>query len=145
MKINDSDIKKIERLADSWEVRMPDERFFINLPAKVMEQAGEEPRPWWLRLVLPAGAATLMAVLAIAGLFITGREALISRHFVNASVEWGAEGQDWENLDRVLAEAQDAGVSGLYRYLDATGLESAASAIEQYSSEDDALMLASGQ
>lgn len=141
MKINDTDIKKIEHLAVAWEVRMPDERFFINLPAKVMEQAREDRRPWWLRLPVPAGAVALMAAMAVAGFLMAGRDAADSRHLAKAAVEWDAEGRDWENLDRVLAEAQDAGVSGLHRYLDTTGLESAASVLDQ----EGTLVLASGQ
>ncbi len=146
MKITDSDIRKIERLADAWEVQMPAESFFVNLPAKVMVQVREKPRPWWFRLPVPAGAAALMAVIAVAGFFIAGRDAARSRHLAKAAVEWDAEGRDWENLDRVLAEAQDAGVSDLHRYLDAAGLESAASTLDRYpSDEEDALLLALGQ
>lgn len=130
MKLNDSDIKKIERLADCWEVRMPDERFFVNLPAKVLHQAAKAPSPWWARLTVPAGAVATIVLLLAFGFFGTLSEIRGTNSLTLAAVQLASESVDWEGIDLVLAEAKDAGISGLHHYLDPSGLESAAAVID---------------
>lgn len=140
MKINDSDIKKIERLADAWTMEMPDERFFINLPAKTLDKAAAVAKPWWARLAVPAGAVAAMVMLLAAGAFFAGREVRGADRLARAAAQWTSESADWEGIDQVLAEAHDAGMTGLHRYLDPSGLETAAAALDQ----DDYYTLASG-
>lgn len=142
MKINDSDIKKIERLADAWAMEMPDERFFVNLPAKVLEEAGRDSRPWWSllgvgRLWPAGGAAAFMVLLLAVGMVFLEREVRGTDRLLTAAAEWSSESAGWDGIDRVLAEADAAGISGLHSYLDASGLETAASAVDQYPSSQD--------
>ncbi len=132
MKITETDIKKIESLVDAWEVQMPDDRFFVNLPAKVLDGALKPRKAWWSRLPVPIGAAAAAALILAFGIFLAGREARGTGRLMLAAAEWSSESADWEGIDQVLAEAQNAGISDLHRYLDASGLESAASAVDQY-------------
>jgi hypothetical protein len=140
MKIIDSDIEKIERLAGAWSLEMPDERFFINLPAKVLDKAAASPRPWWTRVAAPAGAVAAMALLLAAGAIFAGREVRGTDRMFRAAAEWSSESADWDGIDRVLSEASEAGVSGLHHYLDPSGLETAVLAMDR----DDYYTLASG-
>jgi len=132
MKITDTDIKKIEQLSGTWQVEMPDERFFVNLPVKVLERALERPRPLWSRLALPAGAAAAAALMLGAGLAMTVGQARDNGRMMRAAAEWNSESDDWEHIDQALAEARESGVTGLHRYFDGSGLETAATAMELY-------------
>jgi hypothetical protein len=132
MKITDSDIRKIEQLAEAWQVEMPDERFFINLPVKVLESVQVAPRPWWSIAAVPAGAVAAMVVFLGLGSFLTGREIVNNNRLARAAVERSVEDEDWEDIDGLLAEADQASVSGLHRYFKNSSLEKAASALDEY-------------
>jgi len=136
MKITDSEIRKIERLADVWQVEMPDESFFINLPAKVWERAEETKRPW-LELLVPAGALTALVIVLVLGLGYQAGQMARQQRLAMAAAQWLAEDADWEDIDRVIGQAREANISDLHRYFDDNSLVTAAAALESNTLSDD--------
>ncbi len=139
--MNDSDIDKIERLADTWQVEMPEENFFINLPERVRQQAEIQKASWWETVGASLGAATAMVVILAIGAYFLGVGLGQQKRLMAAAAEWQAESASWEKIDMVLEEAQRVGVSGLHQYLSPDGVEKASLALAQSAADMDYLEL----
>jgi len=102
----DPTTQKLLQLAGRWEVEMPDERFFINLPVTVGESFRERPAPWWQKGWVYwgtlSGAMTAVMLLLVWQLG-TGLNA--NNKLANAASEWGLDDYGWEKVDEVLAQS----------------------------------------
>jgi len=109
MKISDSDIRKIEQLAGSWQVEMPDERFFANLAANVQERARSPARPWWRPMLAPlAGVLGMLLLLGFGWWQLSA--GIEQNRLAQAAADWSVERVDWENIDSVLEELGTGGL-----------------------------------
>ena len=115
---------------------MPDERFFIHLPARIKELESQAEISWWQTLLIPIGAAAAMAAAAFMGAYLVAGHVRFADKLNRAAAEWSAATASWESIDRVLAEAHEAGIYHLDRYFDSEPLETAVLAIEQIDSDE---------
>lgn len=110
---NDNDInnqdhstQKLLQLAGSWEVEMPDDRFFINLPVVVKESVRVKEISWWQKGWICWGTLS-GAMTAVMLLFAWQLGAGISadNQLVKAASEWGLDDYGWERVDEVLGQS----------------------------------------
>jgi len=97
---------KLLQLAGSWEVEMPEERFFINLPVVVAEILRAKPVSWWQKGWIYWGTlsgAMTAVMLLFAWQLGTGINS--SNKLVRAASEWGIDDYGWERVDEVLSQA----------------------------------------
>ncbi|MBI5805607.1 hypothetical protein HZA73_06130 [candidate division TA06 bacterium] len=110
---NDNDIKnqdlaaqKLLQLAGNWEVEMPEDRFFTNLPVVVAESLRAKPVSWWQKGWICWGTLS-GAMTAVMLLFVwqlgTGINA--NNNLDKAASEWGIDNYGWERVDEVLSQA----------------------------------------
>ena len=97
---------KLLQLAGSWEVEMPEERFFINLPVAVGEKLRERPASWWQKGWVCWGTLS-GAMTAVMLLFAwqLGAGIKADNQLVKAASEWGLDDYGWERVDEVLSQA----------------------------------------
>ncbi|MDO9390854.1 MAG: hypothetical protein Q7U71_03665 [bacterium] len=104
---------KLLQLAHSWEVEMPEDRFFINLPVVVAESLRAKPVSWWQRGWIYWGTlsgAMTAVMLLFAWQLGTGISA--NNNLAKAASEWGIDDYGWERVDEVLSQAgQNDGLS----------------------------------
>lgn len=134
--ISNFDRQKIEELCDNWPVEMPDESFFANLSARVMEEVVETKRPW-LEGLIPVGAVAALVIILGLGLVYQASQMAAQKRLARAAAQWLAEDADWEDIDNVIGQARELNISGLHRYFDHNSLVTAATALETYSQVDD--------
>ncbi|MBI4727491.1 hypothetical protein HY768_09810 [candidate division TA06 bacterium] len=106
--INNQDrtTQKLLQLVGSWQVEMPEDRFFINLPVMVEEKVKERPSSWWQKGWIYWGAlsgAMTAAVLLFAWQLGTGISA--DGRLARAASEWGLDDYGWERVDEVLVQS----------------------------------------
>jgi hypothetical protein len=130
IKNQDSSTQKLLQLAGSWEVEMPDERFFINLPVTVGEKLRKRPVSWWQKGWIYWGAlsgAMTAVMLLFAWQLGTGLRA--EDTLSQAASEWGLEDYGWERVDEALVQSdqvprqQNQLATSLQTYGDAVLLE----------------------
>ncbi|MHB8155907.1 MAG: hypothetical protein ACYDEQ_00685 [Desulfocucumaceae bacterium] len=124
---------KLLQLAGIWEVEMPEERFFINLPVVVAESLRAKPVSWWQKGWIYWGTLS-GAMTAVMLLFAWQLGAGINadNQLVKAASEWGLDDYGWERVDEVLSQAGQN--DGLSRSLQTYGSE----VLLEYSISDQA-------
>ncbi|MDP2807861.1 MAG: hypothetical protein Q8O74_06980 [bacterium] len=98
--------QKLLQLAGRWEVEMPSERFFINLPVVVGESLRKRPVSWWQKGWVYWGTlsgAMTAVMLLFAWQLGTGINA--DNNLAKAASEWGLDDYGWERVDEVLSQA----------------------------------------
>ena len=101
---------KLLQLAGSWEVEMPEDRFFINLPVVVTESLRAKPVSWWQKGWIYWGTlsgAMTAVMLLFAWQLGTGINA--NNNLAKAASEWGIDEYGWERVDEVLSQAGQSG------------------------------------
>jgi hypothetical protein len=104
---------ELSLILDKWQVEMPDQQFFINLPAVVQQAALKPDRPWWRAVLapLPVTSFIMAAVLAIGIATIQSRISTDNRISLTAA-HWASENYGWSNIDEALkAMAEDVPAS----------------------------------
>ena len=93
-------------MLDAWEVEMPEDRFFINLPVTVEENLRAKPVSWWQKGWIYWGAlsgAMTAVMLLFAWQLGTGLKA--DDNLSQAASEWGLEDYGWERVDEALVQS----------------------------------------
>lgn len=112
-KENNSLDQNLAKLLDAWEVEMPEDRFFINLPVVVAESLRARPVSWWQKGWIYWGTlsgAMTVVMLLFAWQLGTGINA--NNNLAKAASEWGIDDYGWERVDEVLSQAgQSDGLS----------------------------------
>jgi len=97
---------KLLQLTGSWEVEMPEDRFFINLPVMVTEKLRERPASWWQKGWIYWGALSgAMAAVMLLFAWQLGAGITAGNNLAQAASEWGLDDYGWERVDEVLSQA----------------------------------------
>jgi hypothetical protein len=98
--------QNLAKMLNAWEVEMPGERFFINLPVTVGERMRERPVSWWQRGWVYWGALS-GALTAVILLFAwqMGTALKADDSLAKAASEWGLDDYGWERVDEVMAQS----------------------------------------
>jgi hypothetical protein len=98
--------QRLLQLAGSWEVEMPEEKFFINLPVVVGESLRAKPASWWRKGWIYWGALSgAMAAVMLLFAWQLGAGIKADSRLVKAASEWGLDDYGWERVDEVLSQA----------------------------------------
>ncbi|MBU1355970.1 MAG: hypothetical protein KJ620_05340 [Candidatus Edwardsbacteria bacterium] len=100
-------------ILDKWQVEMPDQQFFANLPAVVQQAALKPSRPWWSAVLAPLPVTSFIMVAALAFGIATIQSRISSDNRISlTAAHWASEKYGWSNIDEALeAVAQDIPVS----------------------------------
>jgi hypothetical protein len=102
----DPTAQKLLQLADRWEVEMPSDKFFINLPVTVGQSLRERPAPWWQKGWVYWGTlAGSMAAVMLMFAWQLGTGISAGNHLAKAASEWGLDDYGWERVDEVISQA----------------------------------------
>ncbi len=98
--------QNLAKLLDAWEVEMPEDRFFINLPVVVAESLRAKPVSWWQKGWIYWGTLS-GAMTAVMLLFAwqLGSGINSSNKLVRAASEWGIDDYGWGKVDEALSQA----------------------------------------
>lgn len=103
---NDIKIMSDERLAavmDRWQVAMPDQQFFVNLPAVVQLGSAKRTKHWWVPVFAPMPVTSFVMLFLLTFGFVTIRSQLASeKKLSQTAASWVSEGYGWSNIDKAL-------------------------------------------
>jgi hypothetical protein len=103
----------LSAILDKWQVEMPDQQFFANLPAVVQQAALKPSRPWWSAVLAPLPVTSFIMVAALAFGIATIQSRISSDNRISlTAAHWASENYGWSNIDEALESvAEDAPVT----------------------------------
>ena len=90
-------------MMDKWQVEMPDQQFFVNLPATVQTAVAKAEKPWWSLILAPL-SITSFVLAAVLSFSVFNMHASIrtDKNMSLAAANWVSEKYGWSNIDEAL-------------------------------------------
>jgi len=94
---------ELSAMMDKWQVLMPDQQFFANLPALVQQAAMKPAKPWWSFVFAPMPVTSFIMVAALAFGIVTMHVRISTDKRISlTAARWASENYGWSNIDQAL-------------------------------------------
>ncbi len=94
---------ELSAMMDKWQVEMPDQQFFANLPAVVQQAAMKPAKPWWSFVFAPMPVTSFIMVAALAFGIVTMQSRISTDKRISlTAARWASESYGWSNIDQAL-------------------------------------------
>lgn len=94
---------KLAALLEQWQVEMPNQQFFINLPAMVQRAALKPAKPWWSFIFAPMPVTSFIMVISLVfGIATMQTRISTDKRLSLTAARWASENYGWANIDEAL-------------------------------------------
>lgn len=95
--------EQIYNMIDKWEIEMPEQQFFINLPALVQQAALKPKKPWWSVVFAPMPVTSFIMLFILAFGIVTMQSRISTDKKISlTAAKWASENYGWSNIDEAL-------------------------------------------
>jgi hypothetical protein len=95
--------EQLFKIMEQWQAEMPDQQFFVNLPATVQIAAAKTEKPWWSVVLAPLSVTSyVLAVLLSFGVVNMHASIKSNKNMSMAAANWVSEKYGWSNIDEAL-------------------------------------------
>lgn len=136
---------ELSLILDKWQMEMPDQQFFINLPTLVQQAALKPGKPWWSVVFAPMPVTSFIMVVSLAFGIVTMQARISTDNKISlTAARWASENYGWSNIDEALeviagempatqTSAQEKYLSTLQKGIYMNGSDDAAQMLDELS------------